>query len=82
MDIPKEKDWGDWKDDLDLRYAHENFAGKSISEAIELFVRHSLHYQEDLQWMPIVPFQFYIHAYKEYILSEHSREDSDGIAAI
>ena len=78
MDIPEEKDWGEWKDDLDLRYAHKNFAGKSISEAIDLFVKHSLHYQEDLQWMPIVPFQFYIHAYKEYILSERSRDDSDG----
>jgi len=78
MDIPEEKDWGNWKDDLDVRYAHGNFAGKSISEAIELFVEHSLHYQEDLQWMPIIPFQFYIHAYMEYIISERSKEDSDG----
>ncbi len=78
MEIPTEKDWGFWQDGLDLEYAHKHFSGKSISEAIELFVDHSLYYQEDLMWMPAVPFQYYIHAYKEYILSDRSKDDSDG----
>jgi hypothetical protein len=78
MKIPNEQDWGDWKPDLDRSYAHKIFFGKSKSEAIELFVENAISHQEDLMWMTRIPFQFYIHAYKEYILSDRSKEDSDG----
>ena len=77
MEIPKEEDWGNWNDDLDTRYAFKQFGGKSISEAVDLFIENALYYQEDLQWMPIIPFQYYIHAYKEYLLSDKSSDDSD-----
>ncbi len=78
MKIPTENDWGEWKDGLDIEWAYNNFKGKSLPEAIELFVEDALQYQEDLMWMPIIPFQYYIHAYKEYIISERSKDDADG----
>lgn len=77
MNIPAEKDWENWNEDLDTRCAFEQFGGKSISEAVDLFVENALYYQEDLQWMPKIPFQYYIHAYKEYLLSPKAAEDSD-----
>ena len=77
MNIPDEKDWENWNDDLDTRCAFEQFGGKSISEAVELFVENALYYQEDLQWMPKLPFQYYVHAYKEYLLSDRAPRDSD-----
>ena len=78
MKIPNEEDWGDWKADLDTSYAHKIFFGKSKSEAIELFADSAISRQEDLMWMPNPPFQYYIQAYKEYMLSDRSEGDSDG----
>ena len=78
MKIPTEQDWEDWQGDLDTRYAYKMFFGKSLSDAVELFVDNALGRQEDLMWMPKTPFQFYLQAYKEYILSDRSENDSDG----
>ena len=78
MNIPSETDWGDWQDDLDRESAHQHFAGKNLDEAFELFAEHALFYYEDLQWMPKIPFQYYIQAYQNYLLSVRSKDDSDG----
>jgi hypothetical protein len=77
MDIPAKRDWENRNDDLDTGCAFKQFGGKSLFEAVELFAENALYYQEDLQWMPKVPFQFYVHAFKEYLLSEEAAEDSD-----
>lgn len=76
--IPAEKDWENWKDDLDTRCAYRQFGGKSLSEAADLFVENALYYQEDLYWMPKIPFRFYLRAYSKYLLSDRSIGDSDG----
>ncbi len=77
MNIPARKDWENWNDDLDTRCAFKQFNGKSIPEAIELFVENAVYYQEDLQWMPAIPFQYYIQAFKDYLLSDKADGDSD-----
>ena len=76
--IPTEKDWETWRTDLDSSWACKQFSGKSIAAAVELFAENALYYQEDLLWMPKIPFQFYIQAYKAYLLSDRAVEDSDG----
>lgn len=78
MNIPAETDWGGAKLHGDEGYACRNFLGKSLTEAQKLFVEDALTYQEDLMWMPVKPFQFYLPAYMDYLKSEESEGDSDG----
>ncbi len=37
MKVPKKKEWGDFKGDLDVNYAFELSGGLSIDEALPLF---------------------------------------------
>ena len=76
--IPTEADWRSEVWDLDIPYAYEHFAGKSIDTAIALFREDALTYQEDLMFMPVVCFRFYVYAYIAYLLSDDSKGDSDG----
>ncbi|MDR0522040.1 MAG: hypothetical protein LBH00_09350 [Planctomycetaceae bacterium] len=79
MKIPDETDWNhDNPMNLDVRHAKKNFFGKNLTEAEELLASNALYYQEDIFWMPPVPFQYYIHAYINYLLSEKSKDDTDG----
>ena len=77
--IPSEKDWKRPSDaiDLDAECAYRNFNGKSHAEAAEMFVESPLVYQEDLMWMPLSCFQFYVRAYIEYLKSDKSIDDPD-----
>ena len=76
--IPSESDWRSVPWCLDIPYAYANFHGKTLSEARQLFVDNALRYQEDLMWMPIPCFHFYIDAYIDYLMSDASIEDCDG----
>jgi len=78
MNIPTETDWGGAKLHGDEGYAFRHFAGKSLSEAQKLFEKDALTYQEDLTWMPMKPFKFYLRAFMDYLDSEESEGDSDG----
>ena len=80
LNTPTEQDWGDYKDGLDAEWAHKNFYGKSLEQALELFAENALYYQEDLGYMAAVPFRFYLSAFIRYLLSEQSKGDSDGAA--
>jgi hypothetical protein len=75
---PTEGDWrgGPW--DMEIPYAYDHFFGKSLQEAFALFVENALYYEEDLMWMPLPCFQYYVLAYTNYLLSESSRGDADG----
>ena len=82
MKIPTKSDWGEINhDDLDADYAYKQFFGKSFEEAIAMFQRNALHYQEDLQSMPAQAFNFYAPALAEYILSVEAAGDSDGASS-
>jgi len=35
--VPTEADWGDWKGDLDIAYAHDRVIGKTMVEAEFVF---------------------------------------------
>lgn len=82
MKIPTKADWGKVNHgDLDADYAYKQFFGKSYEDAIEMFKRNALHYQEDLQSMPTAAFNFYAPAFAEYITSAEAAEDSDGASS-
>jgi hypothetical protein len=78
MKIPAEADWRSEPWDLDIPSAYAHFFGKSLEEAISLFNENSLSYQEDLMFMPLPCFRYYLLAYTHYLLSASSRGDSDG----
>src|SRR5258706_12037609 len=75
MDIPTEADWGKYEANLDQEYAHRLFTGKSIRDALPLFHTNVLERAGDLHFMPAIPFQYYVLAFKEYVLSEAALED-------
>src|SRR5262245_19320267 len=75
MNIPTEEDWGEWTTDLDQQSAHESFAGKTGQQVLPLFQRNVLWYVGELRCMPVIPFRYYMVAFKDYVLSEESRKD-------
>lgn len=76
--IPTEEDWRSEPWGVDTPYAFKHFSGKSREEATVLFVENALHYQEDVAFMPTRCFRYYVHSYIDYLMSDDSRDDSDG----
>jgi hypothetical protein len=82
MEIPSRDDWGPINEnDLDAKWAFETFLGKSFAEAEAMFERNALYYQEDLQSMPHVPFNYYAPAFIKYVTSDRAKGDSDGASS-
>jgi hypothetical protein len=78
MKIPGEDEWRNDYGDLDVAAARRNFFGLTKDQGEILFRKNSLRYQEDIYFMPYACFEFYVHAYLDYLLSEHSLGASDG----
>jgi len=82
MQTPSKIDWGNIDDnDIELLSSFKTFFGTSISEAEAIFQRNALFYQEELQSMPRIPFNFYAPALVNYITSDRARDDSDGASS-
>lgn len=81
MTIPTEAEWRSEPWCLDIPYAYEHFFGKSLEEAFALFVKNACYYEEDIMFMPLPCFRYYVHAYMSYLLSPASASDSDGASA-
>ena len=76
MDLPSQHDIN-VHDSLDERTACEHFLGKTLEEAEALFRENSLYYQEDLMFMGVKAFRFYVPAAINYIQSPAADGDSD-----
>lgn len=82
MKAPSRDDWGEIdRNDLDANWAFKQFFGKSFEEAEGMFQSNALYYQEDLQSMPAVVFNFYAPALANYIVSLRAKGDSDGASS-
>jgi hypothetical protein len=82
MGIPSQSDWGETdENDLEAKSSLESFLGKSFSDAEAMFRRNALYYQEELQSLPAIPFNFYAPALASYITSESAKGDSDGASS-
>jgi hypothetical protein len=77
MKIPSRKEWGDFEGDLEAEYAFKIFFGKSTSEAVALIRENPIERASELRFMPPAPFRYYVLAYRDYVLSRKSRDDSD-----
>ena len=67
--IPDEKDWGDCKDDLDQKFARDLYLGKSNEEMLERFLSGPIEVASELQFMPRIPFQYYMAGFRDSVLS-------------
>jgi hypothetical protein len=81
MRVPDESDWGDWKSDLDQSDAHRVFSGKTVQEVRHEFAMHPIERADNLRFMPPVPFQYYICAFKDFLLSSDSKGHGDAASS-
>ena len=81
MQLPTEKEINVYNS-LDEICAAEHFLNKTIEEAELLFRKNSIYYQEDLMWMGIKAFDYYMQSAIKYIKSDYSIEDSDFISCM
>ena len=70
--IPSKKDWGDFSllDTtlrLDVNYAYERFGGKNNDEMQAAYRENVIERTDDLRWMPLKPFIYYIYGLKTYV---------------
>jgi len=76
MKLPTKEDINVYNS-LDEISAQKNFLNKTIEEAELLFRENSIKYQEDLMWMRIKAFDFYMQSLINYLQSDYSKGDSD-----
>ena len=71
--VPGDAEWAGYENDLDARYAHERLFGKSIEQVQRLFEEtDALSLAEDLHFMPVAAFQYYIFAFAQFLLSDRA----------
>ena len=80
-DIPSEEDWGNYEDDEDQHDAHQSFSGRDLVEVFPVFARSAISGTENLRFMPTLPFQYYIFAFCEFLISEEVLTLNDGVNA-
>ncbi|MEM6675171.1 MAG: hypothetical protein AAF726_20135 [Planctomycetota bacterium] len=62
--------------------ALEHFLGKSVEDASRLMFENALFYIDDLGWMGLRAFAFYLPSVVPYLESQDSREDSGAIDSL
>jgi hypothetical protein len=76
--IPGDAEWAGYKDDIDARYAHGFWAGKSLDDMQPHFTDgRSIERGDELLFMPRPAFQFYVFAFAQYVMSDDAIGDSD-----
>jgi hypothetical protein len=71
--IPSEIEWGDWHADVDQRYAHDLYIGKSNEEMAKHFLLGPIEVFDELLFIAKVPFQYYVMGFRDSVLSkDHS----------
>lgn len=67
--IPTEDDWADWKDDLDQKHAHGVYCGQSNEQMQNRFITSPVAAAGELEFMPPIPFQYYMVGFRDSVLS-------------
>lgn len=73
--IPGMSELVDVPEDMDAKYVIRHFYGKTIEEASELFFLHPYYYEEDLLWMGVKAYFYYIHSIKKHLQSDEGKYD-------
>jgi hypothetical protein len=72
LHVPSETEWGDYKGDLDQKCAHDQYIGRSNEEMQTYFRNNPIETASDLQFMPEVPFQYYMLGFRDYVMGARS----------
>jgi hypothetical protein len=76
--VPDESAWYGYEDDLDVRYMHGLFFGKTIDEVQEYFVGgRAIERSGEFLFAPRPVFQYYIQAFAKFLLSERGAGEAD-----
>ena len=70
MKIPTKQDWGDFKDNPDVKYGYKLFGGKSIEEVSDLFIDFPIERASELRYAPFNIFKYYVHCFINFLTSE------------
>lgn len=68
--VPSEKDWGDYKADLDQKHAYTVFARRTNLEMQPFFRRNPIERADDLRWMPEIPFRYYMFGFRDAVMAK------------
>jgi len=80
--IPGADEWRGYESDLDVKYAHKLFFGKSVAEVQEYFgSSQSIERADELLFMPRAAFQYYVLAFAMFIMSDQAIGDSDSASS-
>jgi hypothetical protein len=69
LSVPTEKEWGDYKSDLDQNHAHSVCAGRTNEEMQPFFRRNPVEMTSELRWMPEIPFRYYMLGFRDFIVA-------------
>jgi hypothetical protein len=69
--IPTEADWGDYRADLDQKWAHDHYCGHSNEQMQKYFRNSPIEAASDLQFMPEIPFRYYMLGYRDFLMSRN-----------
>src|SRR5690348_11792737 len=76
--VPDESAWYGYGDDLDVKYLHGLFFGKSIAEVQQYFGDgRSIERMGELLFAPRPVFRYYVHAFGTFVTSDKAAGDSD-----
>jgi hypothetical protein len=70
LPVPTEKDWGDYRLDLDQKHAHDVFAGHTNEQMQRFFRQNPIEMTDELRWMPDVPFRYYLLGFRDFIMAK------------
>ncbi len=78
LKTPDLTNWHGYKNDLDVKYMHNLFYGKSWKEVVQYFDgARSIERADELLFCPRIIFQYYIQAYMTYLESDAANGMSD-----
>lgn len=76
--VPNAQDWAGYEKDLDAKYAHRLFFGRTTSEVLHLFGDgRGIERASELLYMPRRAFQYYVLAFAQFLRSDQGAGQAD-----
>jgi hypothetical protein len=75
--LPSKADWGDYKSDLDVRYAYRLYGGQTVDQSIQYFIDNPIERASELRFAPFPIFRYYVYCFTSYLTSAQAAGESD-----
>jgi hypothetical protein len=75
--VPTREEWGDLGIDLEVECAYKLFGGKTVNEAMPLFVENPIERTAELRFAAGAVFQYYIFCFAMHLMSPESADAAD-----